>query len=341
MLQDPVALVLLRYPSRFRPISPVRRLGNAGGASGATLWRYRAASGVMALRAWPRHGPTLARLEMIHGWLEELSGLAEVPVSLPVPAIDGRTVQAQAGLFWEIVPWLPGAPESERPPAAARVRCAFAALASVHRRLSGHGRRGVSSGLRLRIRELEELAEGGLDRMAAALGLSRTDALAGMGQRWISLVRATTPRLLPALRDLARLQVTLQPCLRDARPEHFLFEAESDRLSGLIDFGAMGIESVATDLARLMGDWLDDDDPLRASALAAYQQVRLLDASELALIAAMEATGDLLIAGHWLSWHYLERRRFDNAGQVARGIARGLHRLERLADRMKPSGLVV
>ncbi|HWT80491.1 MAG TPA: serine kinase, partial [Candidatus Methylomirabilis sp.] len=101
MLQDPVPLVLSRYPLRVQPIALVRRLGNAGGSSGATLWHYRAADGEMVLRAWPRHGPTLARLEMIHGWLGELAGLGLVPLPIPLPARDGRTVQHQDGLYWE------------------------------------------------------------------------------------------------------------------------------------------------------------------------------------------------------------------------------------------------
>ena len=112
MLQDSASLVLSRYPLRVQPISRVRRLGNAGGSSGATLWQYRAADGEMALRAWPRHGPTLARLEMIHGWLGELSGLGLVPLPVPLPARDGRTVQHQDGLYWELAPWLPGTPRS-------------------------------------------------------------------------------------------------------------------------------------------------------------------------------------------------------------------------------------
>jgi len=339
MLEDSVPLVLLRYPLRVQPVSPVRRLGNAGGLSGATLWRYRAADGELVLRAWPRHGPTQARLEMIHGWLGELAELGLVPVPVPLPARDGRTVQHQDGLYWELAPWLPGAAAPERPPAAARVQSAFAALASVHRRLSSHAQRGASPGLRLAIRELENLAEGGLDVMAAALERSQADAQALLGQRWVLLARATMPRLLPSLRDAARLEVTLQPCLRDARPEHFLFEA--DRLSGLIDFGAMGIESVAADLARLISEWFPDHHSLRALALDAYQQVRPLDASEAALIAALEAAGDLLIAGHWLSWHYLDHRHFDDASAVGRGVARGLLRLERLAERLRPGGLVV
>ena len=81
----------------------------------------------------------------------------------------------------------------------------------------------------------------------------------------------------------------VQPCLRDARPEHFLFEG--NRLSGLIDFGAMGFETVAADLARLLGEWLADYEPLRTEALAAYEQVRPLDPAEKALIAPFEAVG--------------------------------------------------
>ena len=126
---------------------------------------------------------------------------------------------------------------------------------------------------------------------------------------------------MATLRDAAQLQVTIQPCLRDARPEHFLFEA--DRLSGLVDFGAMGIDSVAADLARLIGEWLPDDHSLRGLALATYQKLRPLDASETALIAALEATADLLIAGHWLSWNYLDRRHFDDSSEVRAGVARG------------------
>jgi Ser/Thr protein kinase RdoA (MazF antagonist) len=340
MLQDSsVSLVLSRYPSRLQPVSLIRRLGNAGGTSGAKLWSYRAEDGEMLLRAWPRHGPTLARLELIHGWIREVAALDDVPVPVPVQAIDGRTVQQHDALYWEVAPWLAGAPESRRPPPAARVQAAYAALAAVHRRLSGYAHRRASPGLRLRIGELEKLAAGGLEFMAAALERSQADPLCVPGRRWVSLARSTIPKLLPSLHDAARLQVVLQPCLRDARPEHFLFEHE--RLSGLIDFGAMGIESVAADLARLIGEWFAEDHSLRALGLEAYQHVRLLDASELALISALEATGDLLIAGHWLSWHFLGPDRFDDAGEVAGGVARGLDRLERLVERITPGGLVV
>jgi homoserine kinase type II len=169
----------------------------------------------------------------------------------------------------------------------------------------------------------------GFGRIEAAIQTQADDPLVSQGRRWLSMARDVLPRVAPWIHDRARLEVPLQPCLRDARPEHFLFQG--DVLSGLVDFGAMGIDCIAGDLARLLGEWLPDQMDLRAAALDAYAGVRTLDDSEAALIAAFEAAADVLIAGHWLSWHLLEKRRFDDPGAVARGVARGLARLERLA----------
>ncbi len=74
---------------------------------------------------------------------------------------------------------------------------------------------------------------------------------------WIRLARTVAPQVREPLRQASSRSVMLQPCLRDARPEHFLFEG--DQLSGLVDFGAMAVDSVVGDLARLIGEWLDDD----------------------------------------------------------------------------------
>ncbi len=257
MPQDVVNLILRRYPPHLRPVTPIQALGNAGGSSGATLWRYRAETGELALRAWPRQGPTQPGLELIHGWLKELAEPGLVPVPVPVPASDGRTIQQNEGRFWELTPWLPGEPVAERPPPTHCVDAAFAALGSVHRRLSKHAQRGTSPGLRVRVGELEDLASGRLELIASALGQSQTDPNTVSGLRWVLLARAAIPRLLPPLRDTAQLTLALQPCLRDARPEHFLFQA--DRVSGLIDFGAMAMETVAADLARLIGEWFPGD----------------------------------------------------------------------------------
>ena len=102
-------------------------------------------------------------------------------------------------------------------------------------------------------------------------------------------------------------------------------------MTGLVDFGAMAIETVAADLARLLGEWIGPDRLDRAEALAAYASIRPLDAVELALIDVFEDSAALLGAGHWIRWHFLEARTFDDPSAVALGIARGLERLARRA----------
>jgi Ser/Thr protein kinase RdoA (MazF antagonist) len=355
--------LLARYPRPFQPMDEPESLGGAGGFSGARLWRYRSARGILVLRLWPPHGPGRVHLEQVHRWLLLTEDLGFVPA--PIADRSGRTLQEHAGGFWELAPWMPGAAEAARPPATVRVRSAFAAMAAFHQRLAGERRSGTSPGLGHRHEAVAHLLRGGFDALERAIraadvtardearplstfarswegeppgepmGPARTEprppgiAPVDLAMRWLGLARAIAPRLLDPLRVAAGCPAPLQPCLRDARPEHFLFEG--DRVTGLVDFGAMGVDCVAGDLARLMGEWLDGDPTARSEALAAYERIRLLEAGEAALIDAFASSSALLIGEHWVRWHYIERRRFDDPSAVAQGIARGLAYLERLA----------
>jgi homoserine kinase type II len=227
---------------------------------------------------------------------------------------------------------MPGTAEAARPPAPARVRSAFAAMAAFHQRLAVERRAGTSPGLASRYGAITDLLRGGLDALERAV--RRPDGPTGddlrpAALRWLGLARSVAPRMLEPLRAAAGRAVPLQPCLRDARPGHFLFEG--DRVTGLVDFGAMGVDCVAGDLARLIGEWFDGGGSARSEALAAYEQIRPLDADEAALIDAFASTSALLIGEHWIRWYYVEGRRFDDPSAVAQGIARGLTQLERSA----------
>src|SRR5206468_88816 len=113
-----------------------------------------------------------------------------------------------------------------------------------------------------------ELLERALDRSAA-------DPRRALARRWLALARRLAPAVAALVRREAGRVVGLQPCLRDARPDHFLFEGE--RPTGLVDFGAMGRDSVAGDLARLLAEWVGPDPAARAEALASYAAIRPLD----------------------------------------------------------------
>ncbi len=321
--------ILFRYPASVQPVSPPRHLGSAGGLSGARLWRFDSAQGPLVLRGWPMDGSGRAHIETVHRWLFMTTELGFVPV--PILDQTGRTLQEYDGRLWEITPWLAGTADLSRPPAPAHLRHGFAGLAAFHQRLAGERIRGPSHGLQERFEAVSRLTHGGLDRLEEAVASwPRPDAPEIDPARcWLRLARLVAPGLGESLGRASKNDLWLQPCLRDARAEHFLFEA--DRLSGLVDFGAMGVESVAGDLGRLIGDWLDDDPLARQRALESYEQFRPLDPIETRLISAFQSGTSLLIGERWIRWHFVEDRRFDDPVAVMEGIARSLSPLERLA----------
>src|SRR3954465_14808711 len=100
LIPDALNVVLSRYPAIVRPTSALEPLGNAGGGSGARLWRFASGRGVLVARAWPPDGPGRPALELIHRWLASAGDLDFVPV--PIPALDGRTIHEHAGQLWEV-----------------------------------------------------------------------------------------------------------------------------------------------------------------------------------------------------------------------------------------------
>ncbi len=260
----------------------------------------------------------------MHLWLAQTASLGFVPV--PLADCTGRTAVEHAGRLWELAPWMEGSPDGARPARMARLEAAFAGLAAFHARLAGEECAGMSPGLRQRHLTVAQLVDGGFDRLEAAVTRAgaptdhdRTKALS-----WLALARRIAPTWLSPLELWARRVIRLQPCLRDARHEHFLFEG--DRLSGLVDFGAMGVDTVAGDLARLLGDWLKGDSPARLHALAAYERVQALAPLEQSAIEPFESATALLIGERWVRWHFLEGRRFENPQVVSLGLRAALKR---------------
>ena len=318
--------VLSRYPSAVRPSAGPEPLGNAGGLSGSLLWRFRAGPRALVLRAWPADGPPRPALERVHAWLAEAGPLGFVPV--PIAATDGRTLVGHAGRLWEVGPWLEGSPDLNRPPSPGHLKAGFAALAAFHQALSGHQEVGPSPGLLARLAEVDTWLSQGFRSLGDALDAS-DDPRRLPARQWLDAARAFAPGVRSRLAEASRRDVVARPCLRDARPEHFLFVGE--RVAGLVDFGAMGLDSVATDLARLSAEWLGDDPAARRAAMDAYVSIRQLDANEARLIPVFEDSAALLTGGRWASWHFLEGRAFSDPSAVGRGLAKGVERLGRLA----------
>jgi homoserine kinase type II len=105
---------------------------------------------------------------------------------------------------------------------------------------------------------------------------------------------------------------------------------EGDRLTGLIDYGAVKIDHVAVDLARLLGSLVPNDTAGWQVGLRAYRRHAPLDAEEEALAQALDETGTVVGVANWLRWLYEEKRSFADRSAVARRLAELVDRIATL-----------
>ncbi|HVS40113.1 MAG TPA: phosphotransferase [Gemmataceae bacterium] len=306
-------------PTRLQP------LGNHGGFSGARLWRL---DDSLCLRAWPADFPPQRLAFIHHGMIHARSAELTFTPRL-FPAIDGTTAVGYAGRLWELQEWLPGEADYHRNPSEAKLRAALGALARLHECWQAilPPTSGVCPAVTRRLavdREWRELVQSGWRPQAQADDPARSAA----ERAWRLL-----PGRIDSIPDLLRRWVDrswpLQPCLCDVWHDHVLFDG--DRVSGLIDYGAMKIDHPAVDVARLLGSLVDDDLTGWAMGLTAYRETRPLSADEAELTQTLDATGTIAAAAVWLRWLYHDGKEFEDRAAAARRLEGLTARLERIA----------
>jgi Ser/Thr protein kinase RdoA (MazF antagonist) len=326
--------VLEQYPLASSPrtrradAAPLALLGNAGGFSGARLWRVDSLAGRLCLRAWPSRESSAQRLSQIHRLmvLASEAGLRFVPVVL-VTSAGGTWVEA-AGRLWDLTTWMPGQADFHAHPTRPRLEAACTALAHLHRAWAGVAPTmapcpAVQRRLE-RIRDWTSLVESGWDPRP---WVRADDPVRPWLERAWPLLRQRIEQIPQQLASWTERPVPLQPCLCDVWHDHLLFTA--DEVTGLIDFGSIKVDHVAIDLARLLGSLIGDDAESRAVGLGAYGRVCRLSPGDEALVAVLDETGTLLGAANWLMWLYQEGRTFDDRTAVARRLGELVERIER------------
>lgn len=346
----------------------------ATGFSGAAVFRVelpgdgeRFVLKRFAESATPRHA---AWVHALAGHLRD-AGIDAVPRVLPVA---GRAAEAAAtlvadagGAVWEMVEFKRGVPLES--PAPAEAAAAAALLGRVHvaaARLPGwRATTAASPGLGRRVARCRELVADPwsrrLERTASRAAGDRAGDRADPG-----LAAAVADRLGVAVAtwsaagvgrlvaEVARVEppaMPLAPVLRDVWCDHVLFAVpdeprgraaglpsaadSGDRIvSGLIDLHAAGIDTPATDLARLLGSWTPPVGRAAAGlaerwpeALAAYEAVRPLAAEERRAIGLFHAAGVVVSLDNWFRWTLDEGRAFPDRARVLARIDRLLAEL--------------
>lgn len=333
--------VLSNYAEAYQPTA-VQELGNAGGFSGASLWRLATPAGTLCLRRWPESHPTIQRLEFIHRVLSLASQQGCDFIPNPIRDIANRTfVTDPANRHWELTAWMPGTPllsgshlsriatnntAVAKPVAATdgdaaalnRIQEAMACLARFHRAAAADDLTEVSQspGLQHRLQFANELCDGQLVELQGRLkGPVRSpfqDQLLTISQLAAPMV-ATLP---PLLDRLAHQQLPLQPCIRDIWSDHVLFEDET--VTGIVDFGAMQTECVAGDIARLLGSIgphlgaASSIESMWSLGLEAYCNVRPLTDLEHRAVSCFHQATTVLAGFNWIRWLMVEDTEFGN-----------------------------
>jgi homoserine kinase type II len=224
---------------------------------------------------------------------------------------------------------MPGEASFDPVPTLGKLRAAMRALAEFHQATASFPRNPPeplpSPGIRLRYDRLLHWTGGGLERLASAVRADDGPEWAERAARIICAFQALAAPLRECL-DRCRSQlVPLQPCLRDIWHQNVLYQAE--RVIGLIDYEAMEMDTVAADVARLLGSMAIGEKSWWREGLEAYEAVRPLDGTERLLVEGFDLANVAMSGMNWLDWLFLQGRVFPDRETVIRRLDENLRRL--------------
>jgi homoserine kinase type II len=301
--------------------APAEPLGNYGGFSGARLWRISTTRGDLCLKAWPPGGMTPERHREIVRLLRHAraAGLAFIPITSDHVEYAGR--------LWDLTDWMPGTADFHANPSPTRLRAACVALAQLHVVWADFA---VTAGpCPAVIRRLVAAGEW----IDATVGWSPKFLPPDPVSRWAARAREIVEKSIPGLPRILEpwrsVSLPVQPCLCDIWHDHVLFT--SDVVMGLIDFGAVKVDNVAVDLARMLGSMVGDDAALFEMGLNAYAEIRPLSGSERSLVRVLDRTVVVLGLANWLLRLFHHGPEYEDRTAVARRMSELVARAENWA----------
>ena len=310
-------------------IQKIDALAGAGGFSGSIIFQVHCDAGLFCLKGWSEE-TSPRRLAWIHQVVSS-AGRHLIFVPIPRTAADGATFVNLAGRLWELTPWLPGRADFQANPTPTRLAAAMHALAKFHLTVAplAPAQAAPSQALLSRSGQLQELLHGKLLTLECAVRKEPNHALFPLADELLRLFTTVAPSVAGELSQIVTMVTPLQIAIRDVWHDHLLFTG--DELTGLIDYGALRIESPVGDLARLLGSLVQDDRDAWLFAIQEYQTLAPLSADQQRLLSAFDHSGTLLSGISWLTWLFLEKRVFDDHSKIAARLRKNIARLRHLS----------
>jgi Ser/Thr protein kinase RdoA (MazF antagonist) len=229
----------------------------------------------------------------------------------------GDTFLEVNGHFWELSQWLPGVADYWNQPSQERLKAACRALGELHacwQDLAPPGDK-KAIGMQLapaimdRIWRLQALTENSVEELLGALHGFVSAEWYQDAELILRQIKALRPTFLSELTYWSKYTYRCQYVMRDIWHDHVLFRGES--CSGLIDYGAVRIDTVITDLVRMLGsltksgpnsDW--------QVGLTEYQREVGLSEHEISTLMPLYKSSVLLSGVQWIRWLAVDQLQF-------------------------------
>ena len=301
-------------------------LGGNGGFSGAQLWKIATADKRYCVRRWPLSHPSRERLEWINLVLVHTAGMGCEFIPAPIEAKSGERFISAGGFFWEVTKWMEGVACFKDDPNETRLTQVAESLAKFHL-ASAQVNLGFEKSKNLNAR---------CDAMASSASLIEAigrrpesgvpDYIYRLRALILGVGAAHIQRITANLEPFRGVVFPVQPVVRDIWHDHLFFRG--NEFSGLVDFGAMQMDSVACDLSRALGSIIHEDKSRWEYAIDVYSQSRPLTQQEVDLVYILDQPSCFLGALNWLKWILIENRAFESEANVKLRIIDLTSRLE-------------
>ena len=282
-----------------------------GGFSQSRVFRCKAQGREYCLRSWPKQTYALERLEKVRRAVGQTHAAGMICLPNYFPDAEGEFLLDAGDSYWELCEWLPGKADYLVNRSPEKLGAALETLAALHQAWSGESGQDFSPAWRRRITGLEEAAQHQFTQKLLLESHKCTERSAGscelamLGMKTANLTREHASSL-HSLLNFIPARANLHFVLRNIWSDHVLFSGE--KVSGVIDFGAAGIDEPATDVARLLGSMEPADADQWWHGLCEYRKHSPSLCPHRVLV--LDQVSCLLSAIQWAKWLILEGRQF-------------------------------
>jgi hypothetical protein len=227
---------------------------------------------------------------------------------------------------------MPGKADYERSPNHQKLGAAMTALAKFHSAVSDFPKMGLQQvagappAISRRLSRLRELSRRGASQFSDSINLDIWPELTPLADRFLAAMPGVLLRAIAQLAPLSNIVLPVQPCIRDIWHDHVLFTG--DGVTAIIDFGATDIDTPATDVARLLGSLVGDDEAGWRTGMSAYSRIRPLTADEERAAKALDTSSPILAGYNWLRWIHVDGRQFEDHARIVERFRRIVARCE-------------